>query len=324
MMFKKLLPLLLSLVLALAGQAALAAERMVIATAGTAGALYPMGVAMAETINAHGGAVKASAEASAASLENLRNLATGEVDWGISQNEMAWLAYNGQGKFAGHAIPGLRSLFGTIISWVQVFVPADSPVVSIDQLRGKRVGLGAPGSGGEQAARMVLESYGLTYHDLKAEFMGNVDMVGALKDGSLDAFFITHPLKSAPLLDLASSKQVRLLPVDLPAFYQKHPYYTKRMVPAGSYPGQTADVPTATSRVVMYTMADSRLGAAKVRALLEVLWKNSAQWTGVHPAVKRYTSLADALAGLAVPLHPGAVAFYRAQGMEVPARLVKD
>lgn len=307
--------------LALPAAALAGPQRMVIATAGTAGALYPMGVAMAETINKYSKGLKASAEASAASLENLRNLASKQVEMGISQNEMAYFAYTGTGKYAGHAIKDLRSLFGTIISWVQVFVPADSPITSIAQLKGKRVGVGAPGSGGEQAAHIILGYYGLGYKQLKAEFMGDVDMVSALKDGSLDAFFITHPLRSAPLLDLATSKKVRLLPIADEGFYKAHPYYTRRLVPAKAYPGLTAAVPTATSRIVMYTTTGA-LSADQVAQLLAILWDHAGEWSGSHPAVKRYTTLKEALTGLAVPLHPGAVRFYQSRGMQVPARLL--
>ena len=201
---KKALIIGMSLVLglALALPATAADKRISIGTAGTAGALYPMGVAMAETINRHVPGFKASAEASSASLENLRNLSQGNVDWAISQNEVAYLAYNGQGKYKGRALTSLRSLFGTILSWAQIFTSAGSSINSVKDFKGKRIGVGAPGSGGERAAQKILQYYGLTYKDIKPEFMSNPEMVTALKDGSLDAFIITHPLKSAALLGL--------------------------------------------------------------------------------------------------------------------------
>lgn len=306
----------------LTGPATAETRRMTIATAGTAGALYPMGVAMAEVINQHTSGPRAAAEASAGSIANLRNLAAGEVDWGISQNEMAFLAYHGQGKFQGRAMPGLRSLFGTLISWAQVLVLADSPIQTLADLKGRRVGVGAPGSGGEQCARMILASVGLDYKSVTAEFMSNTDMVAALKDGSLDAFIITHPLNSAPLRDLSASRKVRLLAVGDDAFYKKHPYYTRRLVPAHTYPGQAQAVPTATSRIVMYTVAGGKLSEAEIHAMLKALWGHPDQWTGAHPAVKKHTSLADALVGLAVPLHPAAARFYAERGLTVPARLL--
>lgn len=323
-MIRRLLTVALALMLVFSFAAVTGAQtkRISIATAGTAGALYPMGVAMALVINKHTKGPRASAEASAGSIANLRNLAGGEVEMGISQNEMAFLAYGGKGKFAGRAIPQLRSLFGNLTSWVQIFVPADSPIKSLADLRGKRVGVGAPGSGGEQTARMILASAGLDYKSVTAEFMSNTDMVAALKDGSLDAFFITHPLRSAPLRDLAASRPVRLLPVDDADFYAQRPYYARRMVPVGTYSGQKTAVPTATSRIVMYTTTKSGLSDAQVYEILKALWDHVDEWASSHPAVKRTTKLSEVLTGLAVPLHPAAARFYAERGLKVPARLI--
>lgn len=313
----------LALGLALALPAAAAEKRISIGTAGTAGALYPMGVAMAETINHHVPGFKASAEASSASLENIRNLAQGNVDWAISQGEVAFQAYNGMGKYKGRSQTILRSLFGTILSWAQIFTSADSGITSVKDFKGKRIGVGAPGSGGERAAHSILEYYGLSYKDIKPEFMSNADMVAALKDGTLDAFIITHPLKSAALLDLTTSFKVKMVPVADDGFYKKFPYFTKMDVPAGTYRNVYQPVPTPTSRVVMYTTTKADLSADDVYALLKGLWGYTDEWTNTHPAVKRYTTLQDAVKGLQVPLHPGAVKFYQEKGLEVPARLIK-
>lgn len=313
----------LTLGLALALPAAAADKRISIGTAGTAGALYPMGVAMAETINRHVPGFKASAEASSASLENIRNLAQGNVDWAISQNEVAFLAYNGEGKYKGRAVSSLRSLFGTLLSWAQIFTSADSKINSVKDFKGKRIGVGAPGSGGERAAQKILSYYGLTYKDIKPEFMSNAEMVAALKDGTLDAFIITHPLKSAALLDLTTSYKVKMVPVADDGFYKKYPYFNKLDVPAGTYRNVDKPVPTPTSRVVMYTSTKANLSTDAVYALLKGLWANTGEWTNTHPAVKKYTILQDAVKGLQVPLHPGAVKFYKEKGLDVPAKLIK-
>lgn len=313
----------LTLGLAMALPAAAADKRISIGTAGTAGALYPMGVAMAETINRHVPGYKASAEASSASLENIRNLAQGNVDWAISQNEVAFLAYNGEGKYKGRAVSSLRSLFGTLLSWAQIFTSADSKISSVKDFKGKRIGVGAPGSGGERAAQKILSYYGLTYKDIKPEFMSNAEMVAALKDGTLDAFIITHPLKSAALLDLTTSYKVKMVPVADDGFYKKYPYFNKLDVPAGTYRNVDKPVPTPTSRVVMYTSTKANLSADAVYAMLKGLWANTGEWTNTHPAVKKYTTLQDAVKGLQVPLHPGAVKFYKEKGLDVPAKLIK-
>ncbi|MBU4275478.1 MAG: TAXI family TRAP transporter solute-binding subunit [Proteobacteria bacterium] len=313
----------LTLGLVLALPAAAADKRISIGTAGTAGALYPMGVAMAETINRHVPGFKASAEASSASLENIRNLGQGNVDWAISQGEVAFQAYNGLDKYKGRAQTTLRSLFGTILSVAQIFTSADSKINSVKEFKGKRIGVGAPGSGGERAAQKILSYYGLTYKDIKPEFMSNAEMVAALKDGTLDAFIITHPLKSAALLDLTTSYKVKMIPVADEGFYKEYPYFTKMDVPAGTYRNVDKPVPTPISRVVMYTSTKAGLSVDDVYALLKGLWANTGEWTNTHPAVKKYTTLKDAVKGLQVPLHPGAVKFYKEKGLDIPAKLIK-
>ena len=322
---KKLMTLALALLLAMAISlpAAAADKRISIGTAGTAGALYPMGVAMAETINRHVPGFKASAEASSASLENIRNLGQGNVDWAISQNEVAFLAYKGEGKYKGRPVKSLQSLFGTLLSWVQIFAAADSKINSVKDFKGKRIGVGAPGSGGERAAQKVLGFYGLSKKDIKPEYMSNTEMVAALKDGTLDAFIITHPLKSAALLDLTTSFKAKMIPVGDEGFYKKFPFFTRREVPAGTYRNVDKAVPTPTSRIVMYTSTKAGLSEAQVYALLKGVWEFSSEWVDTHPAVKKYTKLADAVKGLNVPLHPGAVKYYKEKGLEIPKALIK-
>ena len=140
-MYKYFLLTAISLIVLANPDISLTAERRIsIATAGTAGALYPMGVAMAETINRHVDGFKATAESSSASLENIRNLAQGNVEWGISQNEVAYLAYHGKEKYENRPVTSLRSLFGTIISWAQIFTTADSSIQSIADFKGNVLG----------------------------------------------------------------------------------------------------------------------------------------------------------------------------------------
>jgi TRAP transporter TAXI family solute receptor len=321
---RKVFAALLCVVFFLTASAALAkVKRISIATAGTAGALYPMGVAMAETINQNVKGFKASAEASSGSVENLRNLAGGKVDWGISQNEVALSAYQGAGAYKGRAVGGLQSLFGTLISWAQIFAPVDSPLKSVADFKGKRIGVGAPGSGGERASEKILAYYGLSYKDIKPEFMSNTEMVAALKDGTIDAFIITHPLRSAALLDLTTTFKVKMIPVADHGFYKTYPFYTKLEIPAGSYKGVTQPIATPTSRVVMYTSKEASLTEATVYKLLKSIWEHRDDWAKVHPAVNRYTTLKDAVKGLNIPLHPGAVKYYKEKDLKLPAKLIK-
>jgi len=297
-------------------------RRFVIATAGTAGALYPMGVAMAQTITKHSQTFAASAESSAASVENLRNLHEGKVEWGISQSEIATFAYNGEGPFKGREMKDLRALFGTVGSWVQIFAPAKSSLKSVGDFKGKRIGVGQPGSGGEMDARIILSWYGISYEDIHEVFMSDAEMVEALRDGSLDAFISTHPLKSAAMLDLTTSFDVKMISVADEEFYKSHRYFQKRVIPKGTYRNVEYDVTTPYSRVIMYTTTNAKFSEDDIYHLLTIIWDNRSEWKGAHAAVDRDVTLERALDGIATPLHPGAVKFYREKGFNIPEEII--
>ncbi len=292
------------------------AKTISIATAGTAGALYPMGVALAEVLNNNIEGMTASAESSGASMENMRNLKQGNVEWGISQNEVAYQAYNGVGDYEGNQFPELRSLFGTLISWVQIFVPADSDIETVADFAGKRIGVGQAGSGGEAAAKKVLTFYGLDYDSITPEFISDAEMVNALKDGVLDGFISTHPLKSAALLDLTTTFDVKLISVADEGFYDEYPYYTRLTIPAGTYKGVGYPVDTPTSRIVMYTTKD--LPEDLVYESMKAIWKHADDWVKVHASVEKYTTLEDACTNLSAPLHKGAARYYEEMGVAIP------
>lgn len=293
-----------------------------IGTAGTGGALYPMGVAMAETINKHSDRFRASAISTNASVQNIRELNEGKQGMGIAQNEVAYFAYHGEDRYEGNPVTNLRGLFGTINSWVLIVVPADSDIQSVQDLKGKRVGVGAPGSGGEIAAQRILAYAGLSYDDVTEEFLSDGEMAEGLKDGMLDAMIITNPLKSATMTDLSSSMDIRIIPLDDEGFYETYPYYIKAEIPAGTYPGQNEPVPTGITRVLMMATSDGPFSKEDVTELMEIIWDNESEWIDSHAAVEADTSFDKALEGMTIPLHAGAVEFYRSRGVEVPEELI--
>lgn len=314
----------ISLLTILMGGIVLAEDKrgITIGTAGTSGALYPMGVAMAQTINNHTENFMANAAASGASLENIRNLSQNRIDWGISQNEVAYFAYNGIDQYKGHQVEELRALFSTLVSWVQIFTSADSEIESVADFKDKRIGVGAPGSGGELASRKILKSYGLSYDDIQPEYISDTEMVNALRDGTIDAFIITHPLKSAALLDLTSSFDVKMIELADDKFYQDYPYYTMKEIPAGTYNNVDKPIRTATSAVVMYTTTTANFSEDEIYELLNVIWSHRDEWKDTHAAVNKYVTLETALDGISTPLHPGAVKYYQDNGFEIPENLI--
>jgi len=296
-------------------------KRFSIGTAGTAGALYPMGVAMGQTITKHVPGLAATGEATAASVENIRNLSTGKMVMGISQNEIAWLAYNGLGDFKQRKSDSLRSLFSTIYSYIQIFAKADSPIASINDFKGKVIGVGAAGSGGEMAARMILEYYGLMYKDIKPQFIPETEAVSALKDGRIAAFICTHPLKSAALLDLTNSASVKMIPIADEGFYKRFPFYTKYTIPANTYKGVDYPVAVPISRVIMLTTNKSGLSDDEVYAVVKAIWENRSEWSNVHASVASQVTFETALKELSVPMHVGAIRYFKEKGFAIDESL---
>lgn len=301
--------------------ASAATKFITIGTAATSGALYPMGVAMAQTITDHIEGISATGEATAASIQNLRDLHEGNTELAISQSEVAYYAYNGQLDYEGNAFTDIRALYSTIYNFLQVFVPADSDITSIADLAGKTVSMGSAGSGGEMAARALLGAYGLDYTTVNAQFMGESDGASALKDGNIDAMIATNPLASAALTELTTSMDVRLLDISESNFYEFYPLYTPYTVPAGTYRGIDVDVVVPRSRIIMCTSTESGLTDEEVYEIVKTVWDNRDEWAGCAKSVETQAVIETVLEEIAIPLHPGAIRYFEEIGVEVPEEL---
>lgn len=301
---------------------AFATTYLTIGTAGTSGALYPMGVAMAQTITDHLDGFSATGEATAASIQNLRDLHEGNTELGISQSEVAFYAYNGEMDYEGNAFTDIRALFSTIYNYLQVFVSADSDIQSIADLKGRTVSMGSAGSGGEMAARALLSAYDMDYSSVNAQFMGESDGASALKDGKIEAMIATHPLGSAALTELTTSMNVRMLEISAgDKFYEVYPLYTPYTVPAGTYNGVDVEVVVPRSRIIMCTSTESGLTDDDVYNIVKTIWENREEWAGSAKSVEMQAVLETALEEIAIPLHPGAVRYFEEIGMSVPENL---
>lgn len=298
-------------------------KRLIIATAGTAGSLYPMGVAMAEVVNKYLPEFMASAEASAASVENIRLLHEGKVDWAISHAETAYMAYHGVGDYEGKPHPELRALFGTVVGYFYIIVNKESGIKSIADFKGKRLGVDRPGSGGELGARRILEFYGLTYEDMaKVIYGGAPELIQALIDGKVDGIIFSHPPKSAPVIELLTKMKGKIDMVSITdaEFYKKYPFYFMAEIPPGTFEGIDYTVYFPAFRVLMLTT--TRMSEEDIYKLLKVIWEHRDEWKGVHAAVEKWVVLEKALWGVNIPLHPGAVKYYKELGFEIPDELI--
>ncbi len=283
-----------------------------IATGGTGGTYYPLGGGMAQIFEDELD-LTATAQVTGASVENMQLVSKGEVQLAFTQNDIADYAVNGIVTFDQkvEGISGIAALYPEII---QLVVAADSDIQSIQDLKGKKVSVGAPGSGNEANSMQILEAAGLSYDDIDEQLKSYADSADSFKDGLIDAMFVTSGIPNSSVQDIAVSKGVRILSLDsdvisnlISNLKSKYPFFVDEIVPAGTYDGQDNDA--ATVAVLASLVASSELSEDFVYDLTKALFENLDTLTSKH-AKGGEVKLEKALAGLTIPIHPGAQKYY--------------
>ena len=227
-----------------------------IATGGTAGTYYPIGGAMAEIINNSIEGMNASAQSTGASVANINMLQEGSVDLAIVQNDITYYASEGTEMFKDKKMENLRAIAALYPETCQIITLEKNGINSIADFKGKKIAVGAAGSGVEANARQIMMAYGITYDDIEAQYLSFGEASNALKDGNIDAAFITAGYPTAAIQDLASQNQIKLLSVDedkADTLIKDLPFYTKTVIPAGTYAGVDVDVPTVSVMAMLIT-----------------------------------------------------------------------
>ena len=306
-------------VLTLAGVTAAIAQAPAffrIGTGGTAGTYYPVGGMIANAIS-NPPALVSTAVATNGSVANVNGIVGGNMESGFSQADVAFWAYSGTGSFEGKPkIEELRTLANLYPESVHIVVKK-GVAKSVADLKGKRVSLDEPGSGTLINARAILAAYGITEKDIKPEYVKPNQAADKLKDGSIDAFFITGGYPLAAMSELATSTGgVEILPITGPEadkLMKDAPFFAVDEIPAGTYKDIGA---VKTLAVGAQWVTSSKQPNDLVYAIVKGLWseKTRAVLDAGHAKGKLITP-ANALKGLAVPLHPGAEKFYKEAGL---------
>jgi TRAP transporter TAXI family solute receptor len=287
-----------------------------IATGDTGGVYYAYGGGLAKVVSEHVPGVRATAESTAASVDNLKLIRDGKAEIAFTLADTAADAARGQGPFAGAPPVPARALAVLYFNYLHL-VTLDAGITSLADLRGRVVSMGLPGSGTEITARRVVSAAGLDLErDVTRRGIGPTQGADALKDGKLDALFWSGGLPTPAFLDLAHSPNVRMRLVPtatvLDALRIAHgDLYTSLEIPAGAYRGVDSAVPVvgvANLLVVRSDMSDDL-----AYQLTRVLFERQADLAAVHPEAKKL-SLPTALKGSPLEFHPGAVRFYRERG----------
>ena len=260
-----------------------------IATGGTAGTYYPIGGAIAEVLNKNG--MNASAQSTGASVANINMLKDKQVELAIVQNDITYYAVNGEEMFKDSGkVENLKGIASLYPETCQFVVREDSGIKSINDLKGKRVAVGAAGSGAEANARQILEAYDITYDDISEQFLSFAEGSYALKDGTVDAAFVTAGYPTASVQDIASQNKIRLLPVgdeQIKKLADKYSFYTKTTVPSGTYQGFNEEIQTVSVMAIL--VANDKIDAALGEKLTKAIFDNLDKIAAAHSAGKNIT-----------------------------------
>lgn len=289
-----------------------------IATATTGGVYYPLGNAMAQLFNKKVPNVKASAQATAGTPQNILLMQKKEAEVAFAQNGVAYYAYNGKEMFKDKPVKMLRAITHLYPNVMHIVVNANSNITSIKQFEGKRFVPGAVGSATEVNSKEILGLYGLDYKDkknVKADYLGYSEAAEALKDGRVDGILIAGGLPTAAVLDAASAVKIRILSLEpdmIAKLTKEMPWYYPVTIPKGTYMGQDEDVHTVAVANILICRDD--LSTDMVYQMTKALYENQKDLVTAHSAAK-YMVLKNALNGLTVPLHPGAEKYYKEVGI---------
>lgn len=288
-----------------------------ITTGGTGGTYYPVGGALADVLTQNVDNLSVQAQTGNASVANCNLIKTAQTESAFVQNNVAYWAFSGQGAFEGKAVENLRGIASLYPEAIQIVALKDSGIQTVEDLKGKKVAIGEFGSGVEVDAKSILKAHGLSVEDISVEQLNFSEASQKLKDKQIDAAFVTAGFPTASIMDVASSREIVVVPIaeeKINAMIEESPYYAKTVIPAGTYENQDEDIVTATTTAMWVCGADA--DEDLVYNMTKALWDNRVELEKTHAKGKDIT-LETALDGMAIPLHPGAMKYYKEQGIEV-------
>ncbi len=300
--------------LALAPAAASAQEFINVLTGGTSGVYYPLGVGLANIYGENIEGVRTQVQSTKASVENLNLLQDGSGEIAFALGDSVALAWAGDAD-AGFAAPldQLRGIAAIYPNYIQVVASAESGITNFEDLAGMSLSVGAPASGTELNARAIFEAMGMSYDDLgKVEYLPFAESVELIKNRQLDATLQSAGLGVASIRDLATSLDITVVGIPASVAETLGAPYVAATIPAGTYDGQDADVPTVA--VSNFLVTHAGVSDDMAYEMTRLLFENLDTLEASHQAAA-LISLENALSGMPIPLHPGAERYYREQGM---------
>ncbi|MFK7856226.1 MAG: TAXI family TRAP transporter solute-binding subunit [Granulosicoccus sp.] len=290
-----------------------------IGTGGVTGVYYPTGGAICRLVNKgrkeHG--IRCSAESTGGSIYNINTVRAGELEFGVAQSDWQYHSYNGTSKFEDQGkFEGLRAVFSVHPEPFSVIARGGSGIKSFEDLKGKRVNVGNPGSGLRATAEVVMAAYGMTMDDFSvASELKGAEMAQALCDDKIDVMIYTVGHPAAAITEVSNTCAVDFVDVQGPVIdglIEENPFYRTAAIPAGMYKGQDADNNTFGVGATFVSSAD--VSDDVVYVVVKAVFDNFEDFKKLHPAfanLKEEQMIED---GLSAPLHDGAVKYYKERG----------
>lgn len=291
-----------------------------IGTGSVTGVYYPAGGAICRLINRgrkeHG--FRCFVESTGGSIYNIRALRDGEISFGIVQSDWQYNAYRGEGTFSdGPPFRDLRSVFSLHSEMFTVAVGKNSNIKSFDDLKGKRVNIGDPGSGMRDIMQMLMDSRHWTKHSFAlASELKPTDASKELCDGKIDAMVFAAGHPNGLIQQITSNCGARLIPVEgehVDALIAENPFYARTAIPGGMYQGNPTNIATFGVKATLVTTADADDEA--VYQLVKAVFDNFDSFKTLHFVFATLDKERMVSAGLIAPIHPGAMRYYREVGL---------
>jgi TRAP transporter TAXI family solute receptor len=290
-----------------------------IGTGGVTGVYYPTGGAICRLVNKnrkeHG--IRCSVESTGGSVYNVNTIREGELDLGVAQSDVQYNSFNGASDFADQGpYEGLRAVFSVHPEPFTVVARADSGIKTFDDLKGKRVNIGNPGSGQRGTMGVVMEAkgWGLSDFALASELKA-AEQSAALGDNKVDAIIYTVGHPNGSIQEATTTTEAGLISVDGPeidALVEGNSYYAKATIPGGMYTGTDED--THTFGVLATFVSSASVDDDTIYEVVKAVFENFDRFKGLHPAFANLKEEDMITKGISAPIHPGAERYYKERG----------
>jgi TRAP transporter TAXI family solute receptor len=300
--------------------AAMAEEFITIGTGGVTGVYYPTGGAICRLVNRgrseHG--IRCGVESTGGSIFNINAIRSGELEFGVAQSDWQYHAYNGTSRFEEQgAFEELRAVFSVHPEPFTVVARADAGIETFEDLKGKRVNVGNPGSGQRGTMEVLMEAMGWSMSDFAlASELQAAEQSQALCDNNIDAMVYTVGHPSGSIQEATTACDSVLVTVDNDAvrrLVEERPYYRMATIPGGMYRGTDED--TTTFGVGATFVSSANVSEDIVYEVVSAVFENIEQFKGLHPAFANLDPAQMANDGLSAPLHAGAERYFQEAGL---------